>query len=193
MPKPVVLTPEQIEAGVKKNENEYTARVAALRALDAQKAYNPEMTPEQLSKAASEAGRGAQPLPAMSPGRHNEFDVRLSAPDKQAEAESKSKGRRVNGKVGYGRSEDAQDEESEGSEGQESPPRVQAGKATFGQQARPQGPFAQAGHSNSASPVWIERTYEGKTKEEVSELIPADAKAVTYTRVWKAVALVRQG
>lgn len=186
MPKPVVLTPEQIEEGVQKNANEYTARVAALRALDAQKAYNPEMSPEQLSKAASEAGRGAQPLPAMSPGRHNEFDVRLSATDKQAESEAKMKGGRRNGRK-------AQDEESEASEGQESPPRVQAGQATFGQQARPQSPFAQAGHSDSTSPVWIERTYEGKTKEEVSELIPADAKAVTYTRVWKAVALVRQG
>ena len=186
MPKPVVLTPEQIEAGVKKNENEYTARVAALRALDAQKAYNPEMSLEQLSKAASEAGRGAQPLPAMSPGRHNEFDVRLSAPDKQAESEAKMKGGRRNGRK-------AQDEESEASEGQESPPRVQAGQASFGQQARPQSPFAQAGHSDSTSPVWIERTYEGKTKEEVSEMIPADAKAVTYVRIWKATALVRHG
>ena len=186
MPKPVVLTPEQIEAGVKKNENEYTARVAALRALDAQKAYNPEMTPEKLSKAASEAGRGAQPLPAMSPGRHNEFDVRLSAPDKQAESEAKMKGGRRNGRK-------AQDEESESSESPQGNGGVQAGQASFGQQARPQSPFAQAGHSDSASPVWIEQSWEAESKEAVMSLVPAGSKGIEVRRVWKATALVRQG
>ena len=186
MPKPVVLTPEQIEAGVKKNENEYTARVAALRALDAQKAYNPEMSPEQLSKAASEAGRGAQPLPAMSPGRHNEFDVRLSAPDKQAESEAKMKGGRRNGRK-------AQDEESESSESPQGNGGVQAGQASFGQQARPQSPFAQAGHSDSTSPVWIEQSWEAESKEAVMSLVPAGSKGIEVRRVWKATALVRQG
>jgi hypothetical protein len=184
MPKPVILTPAQIEAGVKKNVNEYTARVAALRALDEQKAYNPVMSAEELSKLASEAGRGAQLLPALTPSRNNEFDVRLAAPDKQAEAEAKSKG---------GRRVQAKHKESEEGEGQEGDGGVQERNPAFGQQARPQGSFAQAGHSDSPSPVWIERTYEGKTKEEVSEMIPADAKAVTYVRIWKATALVRQG
>ena len=46
--KPVVLTPEQIEAGVAKNANEYNARVEALRALHSDHAYNPAVDPATL-------------------------------------------------------------------------------------------------------------------------------------------------
>ena len=182
-----VITPEQLEAGVQRNENEYIARVQALRAMHEQGTFNPPSDPAVLAKQASEAMRGATGGPAMNPARDNTFNLRDRAPDRQAESIAKSKGWDGHAK------EEAKDEG--GQESQDAPRDggVQAGQASFGQQARPQSPFAQAGHSDSTSPVWIERTYEGKTKEEVSELIPADAKAVTYVRVWKATALVRQG
>ena len=80
---------------------------------------------------------------------------------------------------------------------------------------RPEGEVQEAGDSNrpvgkwteqrqavkeaDASPrgeeveeVWVSRHYEAETKEALSEIIPADAKAVTYKKIWQASALVRK-
>ena len=187
--KAVVLTPEQIAAGVAKNANEYNARVEALRALHSTAAYNPPVDQSALDRAAVEATRGAGPagkaLPIYAQGGVIGADVKLGGVDREAEALAKNaRGGRPHGK--------AQVEEGEGAEGGGGDGGVQAGDAAQRFQARPASPFAQAGGGHSAVPVWTEQTYEADTKEAVSELVPADAKAVTYKRVWKATALVKQ-
>jgi hypothetical protein len=185
MPKKPVITPEQIEAGVQKNANEYNARVEALRALHADGSYNPAVDPTILSKAAAEAGRGATPLPSLTPSVNNEFDVRLASRDPQAEAMAKANGKRVGGR------REAKNEEGEAEESGAGDARVEARDTPFRQQARPQSPFAQPGNSHSASPVWVEQVYEAETEEAVRALVPAGAKAVELRQVWKATALVR--
>ena len=149
--KPVILTPEQIEAGVTKNAGEYNARVAALRALREEHAYNPAVDPATLQKMAAEATRGSgapgRALAVYGVGGVVEGDVRMKGRDAVAEAQAKAGGGRK------GRDGKAQDEESEGREGQAGDGGVQTGHAAFGVQARPQGAFTPAGGSHSAQPV----------------------------------------
>ena len=40
--------------------------------------------------------------------------------------------------------------------------------------------------------LWVSRRYEAESKEALAEIIPADAKAVTYKKLWTAWALVRK-
>ncbi len=181
-----VITPEQLEAGVQRNENEYIARVQALRAMHEQGTYNPPSDPAVLAKQASEAMRGATGGPAMNPARDNTFNLRDRAPDRQAESMAKSKGWDGHAK------EEAKDEG--GQESQDAPRDggVQARQPAFGVQARPQGQVTQAGNSDRTTPVWLEQEFEGATEEEVRALIPEGAKAVEVFQFWKATALVKQ-
>jgi hypothetical protein len=182
------LTPEQIAAGVAKNRSEYEARVAALRGLHEQKAYNPPIDAATLSKEAAEAARGAAGKPAMTlHGPGNEGDVKLAAPDKGAEAEAKAK---RGGKRNV--AAETVDEGEAQRQGEAGDGGVQAGQAAFGQQAWPQGAQPQAGNSHSAVPVWTEQTWEAESEEAVRALVPAGAKAVEVKQVWQATALVRQ-
>lgn len=87
---------------------------------------------------------------------------------------------------------ETEDEEGEGREGQAGDGGVQAGQVAQRQQARPQSPFTQAGHSDSAVPVWTEQTWEAESEEAVRAMVPEGAKAVEIRQVFKATALVRQ-
>lgn len=137
--KPVVLTPEQIAAGVQKNASEYQARVAALRGLHDQRAYNPLVSEEVLIKAAVEAQRGAVGKPAMTlHGPGNEGDVRAAGRDAEAEAMAKANGGRRERKA----------KESASAEGEAGDGGVQARQAPVFQ--RVPDPFAQAGGGHSA-------------------------------------------
>jgi hypothetical protein len=190
MAKKPVITPEQIEAGVQKNVNEYSARVAALRALHDDHAYNPQVDPLLLQKNATEASRGVVGLPAMpvfSDGGVVSGAVRDPRRDAVAEAEDKSKGGRRRAV------KETEIEESESGEGQAGDGRVQAGDASQRFQTRPQSPFTQAGHSDSAVPVWTEQTWEAESEEAVKAMVPEGAKAVEVRQVFKATCLVKQG
>jgi hypothetical protein len=188
MPKKVVLTPEQIESGVAKNAGEYNARVAALRALHDEKAYNPAIDPTTLQKLASEATRGSAAsgpaLPVYNSGGVVEGDIRLKGVDAAAEAQAKRNGgRKRNGKT--------EDEEGESGEGEAGDGGVQARQAPFGFQTRPSGQVPSAGGGNSTQSVWTEQTFEAESEEAVRAMVPAGAKAVEVFQVWKATALVK--
>jgi len=182
-------------AGGKRNLAEIESRAAALRSAVEKSVYNPPMDPAQLSKAALEATQGAMPLPAMrvyAKGGKVEADLKLRGGDNVIEEETDA---------GHGEEvlQARRQARGRGEEEEEAQPQEQGTRGHGGVQARDasvrfgsQGSFAQAGSRDSPSSVWVERVYEGKTKEEVSEMIPVDARAVTYSRVWKATALVRQ-
>ena len=187
MAKPPVLTPELIDAGVSKNASEYNARVAALRALHSESAYNPPIDPATLSKTALEAERGAVGGRAMAVYAQEGViggDVRAAGRDPQAEAQSKGKGGR-HGKAGV--------EESESVEGGEGDVRVQARPSPFGLPQGPKGQEPQASSGNRDVNVWTEQTWEAESEEAVRVLVPEGAKAVEVRKVFKATALVKQG
>ncbi len=188
-----IITAEQIKAGVQKNASEYTTRLETMRAMMREKTYNPPVDPTILNAAANEASRGAMgsgpALPVYNQGGVIGGDVRMGRADPEAQSMAKTDGKR-GGRRGK---KEADDEEGQGPEDGKGNGGVQAGQASFGQQARPQSPFAQAGHSDSTSPVWIEQSWEAESKEAVMALVPAGSKGIEVRRVWKATALVRQG
>ena len=175
--------------GGKRNAEEIRARVESLRTMNEKRVYNPAVDPSVLEKAASEAARAATPLPAMKLNRHNEGDVRLATPDPEAEAMTKGQ-----------RHVEAENKGGEGPQGSQGNEGVQERDPTLGVSQRAEGQEPQAGDSNrhererteQGQTVWIEKTYQADTKEAVSELVPTDARAVTYKKVWQATALVRQ-
>lgn len=174
------LTPEVVRAGVEKNVGEYNARVQALRALHGEGAYNPPVDPNTLATAAAEAGRGAAGLPSMAVYSQDGVisgDVRSGAVDKQAEEEAKARGAR-RGK---------RDEEA--GEGAQGDARVQAGD--FAVLKRGEGQEQGAGDSHSAErgAQGLE-VYEASSKEELSEMVPKDAVAVSYRKFWRAYVVV---
>jgi hypothetical protein len=167
------LTPELIEAGVRKNASEYNARVEAMRALHNDHSYNPPVDPQALSKAAVEATRGAAGLPSMRVYSQDGViggDVRMAGRDPEAESQAKKGGRRA--------IKEAQDEEGETSESREGDGGVQEGQAAFGQQARSASPFAQAGGGHSPQPVGAVpkvEVYPASSKED------AEAQLATFS------------
>ena len=193
MAKKPVITPELITAGVQKNANEYSARVAALRALHDDKAYNPIIDPTVLAKNAAEASRGSVSLPAMRVYSQEGViggDVRVAGPDPEAEKQGKVKG-------GRRAKQEAKVEEGEGGEGQEGDGGVQAGEAALGQQARPWSPFSKAGHSDSAQSVGpVVEVFQAKGQQEAEEIAhhyAAEANVISATvRVKYSVVVVRE-
>lgn len=176
------LTPEVVRAGVEKNVGEYNARVQALRALHGEGAYNPPVDPNTLATAAAEAGRGAAGLPAMAVYSQDGViggDVRSRTPDTEAETQAKARGGKRGGKA---RGEEA----GEGAQGNGG---VQAGD--FAVLKRGEGQEQGTGDSHSAErgAQGLE-VYEAASKEELSEMVPKDAVAVSYRKFWRAYVVV---
>ncbi len=69
----------------------------------------------------------------------------------------------------------------------------QAGDSHRHERERPVKEAKEADAGARGEEYWVSRRYEAETKEALSELIPSDAKAVSYKRVWTAWALVRKG
>jgi len=167
-----VITPEQLEAGVQRNENEYIARVQALRAMHEQGTYNPPSDPAVLAKQASEAMRGATGGPAMNPARDNTFNLRDRAPDRQAESMAKSKGWEGHAKV-----EEERQQESEEVTDARGDAQVQTRNPSqfFGQE----GNKAISGGGNRSERIGAEsphvEVYPATSKEE------AEAQLATFT------------
>jgi hypothetical protein len=195
MAKKPVITPELITAGVQKNANEYSARVAALRALHEDKAYNPAIDPTVLAKNAAEASRGAVGLPSIRVYNQDGViggDVRAAGADPDAERQGKAKG-------GRRAKQEAQDEGGEAGEGQEGDGGVQEGQAAFGQQARSWSPFSKAGGGNSPERVGAGPQVEvvqAKSKQEADEIAlryAAEDSVISATvRVKYSVVVVRE-
>lgn len=136
-------------------------------------AYNPPMTSEQIASASAVVAREAKPNPVPAVTR-NGMDVRSAAPDREA------------GDIG-GTNANYQ-ERQENPIVDDEAVWDEKGKASFlrlDQQGQDQGNRHENRVPQKAESLIVE-TFEGETKEKVTEQVPSDAVSVTYKRLWRA-------
>jgi hypothetical protein len=154
----------------KQTLGEYQGRVQARREQLKAGVYNPPVPADLLARDAAEAARDVRKdsVPAVT---RNGMDVRDRAPDPEAEAQGGRGGKAKEQKPAQGQAGDGG---------------VQAGQAQVEQRAEGHEPQAGGGDSAVRGQALRVEVYEAESKEAVSELVPGDAVAVTYKRVWKA-------